>query len=104
MRTFVLYFAFALIFLIVFADYKAIGNERENNSFLLETSINDFELDILFLQQRDTTNRRPREEPKTTTTRVPKSEPGNKDYPTTATAKEDDSFLSSCISDRKSVV
>ncbi|MDI6804570.1 MAG: hypothetical protein QME58_12125 [Bacteroidota bacterium] len=98
MRTYVLYFAVALILMIVFADYKAISNERENNSFLLETSINDCEFDISFLQQRDTTSRRPREEPKTTTTRVPKSEPGNKDYPTTATAKEDESFLSSCIS------
>jgi hypothetical protein len=98
MRTFVLYFAVALIFLIVFAEYKAFSNERENNSFLLETSINDCELDISFLQQRDTTRRTPREEPKTTTTRVPKSEPGNKDYPPPATAKEDESFLSSCLS------
>lgn len=97
MRTYVLYFAFALLFLIVFVDYKAISNERENNSFLLETSINDCELDISFLHQRDTTGRRPREEPKTTTTRVPKSEPGNKDYPTTATANDDESFLSTCL-------
>lgn len=98
MRTYVLYFAFALIFLIVFAEYKAFSNERENNSFLLETSIIDCELDISFLQQRDTTRRTPREEPKTTTTRAPKSEPGNKDYPATASAKEDESFLSSCLS------
>lgn len=96
MRTYVLYFAFALIFLIVFADYKAISNERENNSFFLETSVNDCELDISFLQQRDTTSRRPREEPKTTTTRVPKSEPTTKDVPGNATAKEDESFFSTC--------
>ncbi|MDI6804571.1 MAG: hypothetical protein QME58_12130 [Bacteroidota bacterium] len=94
MRTY-FYFAFALIFLIVLANDKAVCGERENNTFPIEISFNETGIDILFLHQRDTTKRTRREEPKTT--RVPKNEPTTRTT-STESADEDDSILGSCFS------
>jgi hypothetical protein len=94
MRTY-LYFASALILMIIIADNKANSKEREFKMVPTETSIIESGVDISFFHQRDTTKRTRREEPKTT--RVPKTEPTTKTT-STESADEDDSFLGSCFS------
>lgn len=94
MRTY-LYFTSVLILMIMLTHDKAIGAERENNPFPIETSINESGIDISFFHQRDTTKRTRREEPKTT--RVPKTEPTTR-ATSTESADEEDTFLGSCFS------
>ncbi len=88
------YFAFALSFMIMLAN-KAICTERENKPFIIEISINESGMGMEYLQQRDTTKRTRREEPKTT--RVPKTGTTTRTTPTES-GDEADTFLGSCFS------